>query len=206
MKKIVFSDTLTVWKASFDNSNKKQVLDESFNYIKKNPNTNPSKDLYNYFLKPKWTVSEYNNFVSSNEIENVMIEGIKATLSLINSAYDYIQANIWINRVKKTNPIQPSYTEEFMFHDHVDTNAADGLPAPLYTFVSYVQMPDSIKEEEGKLIFKDIDNKLYSLLPKEGDIIIFDGYVPHAVNLAKNSSVDRIVIAGSIGVESNKLI
>jgi|11BtaG_2_1085332.scaffolds.fasta_scaffold40022_2 hypothetical protein len=206
MEKIVFSDTLTVWKTSFDLSNKKTILDESFKFIEDNPNVNPTKDLYTYFIDPKWKVEEYLNFEPSNGIEAVMLAGIKSTLCLVDKAYDIIQTNIWINRVKKTNPIQPSYINKFIYHNHVDTNAGDGLPAPLYTFVSYIQMPDVVKEQEGKLLFKDIDDKVYSLLPAEGDTIIFNGFVPHAVNLAKDSNVDRIVIAGSIGIEKTKLI
>ena len=206
MVKIVFSDTLTVWKTSFDNSNKKQALTESFNFIKDNPNINPTKDLYTYFIDDKWKVEQYARFEPSNELEKIMKAGIKSCLSLANKSYEYIQTNIWINRVKKDNPIQPAYTEEFMFHNHVDTNAADGLPAPLFTFVSYIQMPDNLGEKEGELIFKDIDEKTYSIIPEEGDTIIFDGFVPHAVTLAKNSNVDRIVLAGSIGIENSKLI
>ena len=206
MIEIKFSNTLSIWKTSFDNSNKDQALKESFKLIENNPNMNPERDLYTYVINPKLNKEAHENFYPISELDRIMKEGIDSTLSLVNKDYDIIQSNIWINRVKKKNPIQPAYVRDFIFHNHVNTNAGDGLPAPLYTFVSYIQMPDNLQEDEGILILKDIDDQTYSILPQEGETVIFPGFVPHGVNPSSNSSVDRIVLAGSIGVEKNKLI
>lgn len=205
MIEIKFSDTLSIWKTSFDNSNNDQALKESFKLIE-NKSYYKRWDTYTYLTDLKLNKKTHENFHPISELDRIMKQGIDSTLSLIKRDYDFIQLNIWINRVKKKNPIQPAYVKGFIFHNHIDTSARDGLPAPLYTFVSYIQMPDNLKEDEGTLILKDIDNQTYSILPQEGETIIFPGFVPHGVNPTSNSSVDRIVLAGSIGVEKNKLI
>lgn len=206
MIEIKFSDTLSIWKTSFDNSNKDQALKESFKLIENTTNINPERDLYTYIINPKLKKEDHKNFYPISELDRIMKKGIDSTLSLVNKDYDIIQSNIWINRVKKKSPIQPAYVRDFIFHNHVDTNADDGLPAPLYTFISYIQMPDNLQQDEAKLILKDVDNKEYTILPLEGDILIFRGDVDHSVLPAPTANLDRIVLAGSIGVEKIKLI
>ena len=49
-----------------------------------------------------------------------------------------------------------------------------------------------------------MDKKVYSILPKEGDILIMKGDLPHVPNYAINSTLDRIVLAGSIRMDFSK--
>ena len=61
-------------------------------------------------------------------------------------------------------------------------------------------MPDNLSNDDGVLYLKG-DNKEYSILPEEGDLIIMKADMPHAPTTALNSSKDRIVLAGNVGLE-----
>jgi len=80
MIEIKFSNTLSIWKTSFDNSNKDQALKESFKLIENNPNKNPERDLYTYVINPKLNKEAHENFYPISELDRIMKEGIDSTL------------------------------------------------------------------------------------------------------------------------------
>jgi len=204
---IVYSPTLSIWKSSFDNSKKALSLKESYKIIKNNPNLkDPSKDLYTYYKNTNLGIEEYFGLEVKNSIDAVMKEGLDSCLNLIDIDTSNIEVYVWINRVKKENAVQPAYTDDFRFHNHVATNTSIGLAPPLFTFVSYIQMPNNLEGKEGTLLLKDKDGEIYSTLPKEGEILIFQGDVPHVPLPALNSTQDRMVIAGAISVKSNSIL
>ena len=205
MTEIKFSDTLSIWKTSFNLSDKDETLRLCYNLL----NTTMEEwqgCLYEYLANFKIPIADYNNYEINNSLDSIMKIGTDASLSLIKEDYDFIQSYIWLLKINKVNPAQPALNDSWRYHNHVDTNAALGYPPPLFTFVSYLQVPSNLKEEEGNLILKDVDNKTYTTLPSEGDIIIFKGDIDHGVLPAPNANLDRIVLAGSIGVEKNKII
>ena len=66
-------------------------------------------------------------------------------------------------------------------------------------------MPNNLKEGDGVLFMEDIDKKVYSILPNEGEILIMKGDLPHVPNYAPSSNIDRMVLAGSIRMDFSKL-
>ena len=68
-----------------------------------------------------------------------------------------------------------------------------------WTWTYYIQMPNQLKEEEGKLSFLVEKDKTFSILPKEGDLLIFPASLQHKPFETPNSTRDRIVLAGTIG-------
>ena len=73
-----------------------------------------------------------------------------------------------------------------------------------YTYVHYVQMPDNLEGKDGVLYIEGKYGIIYNILPKENDIIIMEGRIPHVPASAKKSTKDRIVIAGNVGFEMIK--
>lgn len=58
--------------------------------------------------------------------------------------------------------------------------------------VHYVSVPEGMKEGEGNLVFKTENNELFYFTPKESDLLIFSGYLPHMTTPNQSSDTDRI--------------
>jgi hypothetical protein len=65
-------------------------------------------------------------------------------------------------------------------------------------------MPNNLTGDDGVLYLEDIDGKVYSYMPENGDCIIMDGDLPHVPNYAPNSTVDRIVLGGNVKLDTIK--
>lgn len=81
------------------------------------------------------------------------------------------------------------------FHHHLKMEDMNIRGEWSYTF--YVQMPDNLKGDDGKLIFKGEDGLEYFILPEEGDLFIFDAKYLHSPATNLSSKLDRIVLAGT---------
>jgi hypothetical protein len=82
------------------------------------------------------------------------------------------------------------------WHTH-ENNHASKILKNQWTYSFYVQMPNNLSGDEGKLSFK-IDNEEHSILPEEGDIIVFPATLLHKPELCPNSTQPRIVLVGSL--------
>ena len=80
------------------------------------------------------------------------------------------------------------------YHDHLDIN---GIPNQ-WSFCYYIQMPDNLTGDQGKLMFKTAKGVELSTLPEEGDIIIFPGDLLHTPLEAVDSNKDRVVFCSNI--------
>jgi hypothetical protein len=129
-------------------------------------------------------------------VKNGEIESISNTIN-----------NIILNEFYKDNTI--SYVEErwvyisspnnptSYWHNHSEVNYMKGLVGE-WTYTFYIQMPDNLKGKDGYLQFKDESNNVYSILPKEGEVYIFDSKYLHKPKTNTSSKKDRIVLAGTI--------
>lgn len=87
------------------------------------------------------------------------------------------------------------------FHNH---NFNNFINAPMdWTFTYYVQMPDNLLLEDGKLFFKT-PNLEISCMPEVGDLILFSSKLLHKPELNKSSSLERIVYAGNFTYLNSK--
>lgn len=66
-------------------------------------------------------------------------------------------------------------------------------------------MPNNLINDDGVLFMEDTDKKIFSILPKEGEIIIMKGDLPHVPNYSPNSTIDRVVLAGSVRMDFSKI-
>jgi hypothetical protein len=81
-----------------------------------------------------------------------------------------------------------------MFSPHVKKSIESN-----YTFTYYVQMPNNLNGNDGKLFFVDNeDNVQRMFLPEENELVIFPADVYHRPDTSINSTIDRIVIAGNV--------
>lgn len=202
---IILSPTLSIWKSSFDITNKDKMLLECEELIKNKPNVNT--DGYSYYINGGLKYKNCLDIEINSELDLVMSSGLNSCIELHNTIFNEIKTDIWVNVVRAKNPVQKNYKSNgsLIFHNHVDLNIANKLPPPLYTFVCYIQMPNNLTQDDGVLFMEDVDHKVYSILPKEGDIIIMKGDLPHVPNYAPNSTVDRMVLAGSVRMDFSKL-
>ena len=91
--------------------------------------------------------------------------------------------------------INDSKTKESFLHDHKKNKEIPNLNIEwAYTF--YIQMPNNLQGIEGCLSFKTDDDKIHSILPEEGDLIIFPSNLLHIPELSPNSTKERIVMGG----------
>jgi hypothetical protein len=125
-----------------------------------------------------------------------------------NLKFSDILVETWINRVRKISAIQPGLQkfdiENPIYHDHVSLNKNKGFFIPNYTFVYYIQMQNNLKGYDGHLFMKNKNGDRYSILPEENDFIIMEGSIPHTPIPAFNSTKDRLVLAGNVGINNNK--
>lgn len=107
----------------------------------------------------------------------------------------------WIYISSSSNPSS-------IYHDHVLFSSKDiGIPTN-YTWIYYIQMPDNCVGDEGKILFKNIndntkdDSNTFSFLPEQGCLYMWDSLLPHRPELSPNSTVDRVIIAGNVNLNT----
>lgn len=93
------------------------------------------------------------------------------------------------------------------YHDHTTlhpkpTNLIEKLRTD-YTFTYYVQMPNNLKGDEGKIFFRTKSGYEIGILPEDNDIFIFQGDLEHRPEINPNSNKARIVIAGNVAFFDN---
>lgn len=205
VNEIIFSPTLKIWKSHFDIGNKNKLLNECEKLIKSNPDV--STDGYAFYINSSLKYNNFLNIEINSELDKIMCDGFNSCIKIHNDIFNEIKTDVWVNVVKAKDPVQKNYKHDgsLIFHNHVDLNILNKLPPPLYTFVCYIQMPNNLLNDDGVLFMEDTDKKVFSILPEEGDIIIMKGDLPHVPNYSPNSTIDRIVLAGSIRMDFSKL-
>jgi hypothetical protein len=83
------------------------------------------------------------------------------------------------------------------FHTHDEQNKKRPLNISLkWTYTYYVQMPNNLVGDDGKLLFKLDDDSEHMILPEVADLLIFPTTLLHAPMTNSQSDIDRIVFAG----------
>jgi hypothetical protein len=205
MEKIIFDEKTFIYKTKLDLSKfKDEMLAECEAIIKLDP-TNPS-DAYNVDI----IIDDSGRINVQTRLDEIAQFGINCCLELLqndNIVYSRIFNDNWIN-VIKSKPIQQyPLPGESIYHTHNNPLYTykgevinSRIPIPDYTYVYYIQMPDNLHGKDGILAVEGQDGTQYSILPEEGDLIIMLASLPHAPYPASNSSKDRIVVGGNVGV------
>jgi hypothetical protein len=104
------------------------------------------------------------------------------------SMYPYYTVN-WVY-------ISDKFHKFTKYHHHIESDRSVNVEMD-WTFVYYVQMPNNLKNNEGKLFFKTENGFETSILPEVGDLILFSSKLLHKPEINPNSELDRIVYAGN---------
>ena len=121
----------------------------------------------------EWLLTKYESFRSLGV--DVVVNHLPHLnrLPVDGSTFDWVIMALWGNIYNKGDYTVP--------HEH--------MPSP-YSFTYYVKVPDG----SAPLIFDDLGETWY---PKEGDLVLFPGYVKHSVP-EHTIDEDRISIAGNL--------
>jgi hypothetical protein len=109
-----------------------------------------------------------------------------------------------IQRIYKKIWAYMAYSElkDNNYHDHLIFDAALDDIVGTYTWTYYVQMPNNLTDNDGKLVFKnqleDSEEDTLSILPEEGYMYMFPSSLWHKPELSPNSTIPRIVLASNI--------
>ena len=202
MEKITFEDGIFIYKTKIDSYNfQKSVLKECEDYL---INSYAKMDNYSFFGGDFFDLEK--DFIPNNFMEQAVKLCLAECASLAKTNkmnFNIIKSGCWINVVRKGKPRQTNFkkNDEVSLHNHVDLQKKDGLFYPNYTFVYYLQMPDNLENNEGTLIIGGKEGRRYYIMPEVCDLIIMDGTLEHSPNKSPNSTKDRIVIAGNVGLE-----
>lgn len=198
---IILSNTLSYWVSKFDISNLDKTIDITNEVIRKG---NSSYDGYGIWEGYK-DIQDIKN-LNIPYLSDLAVSGMLMCDGIFTQEYKNILSNIWVNLLKTHNPTQSINREsdDYIYHTHTEISSRLGQPNPDYTFVFYLQMPNNLKGDDGKLFIKDIDGSEYSILPKVGECIILKGDTPHAPLNAPSSEFDRIVLAGNVVFSNDK--
>lgn len=175
IERIKLSDKFTIYKTTFNSSFSKNDLKIR---IEEN------KSLYfedkiknNHSLEMNIVCPEF------NEIDDFFIKCLKTI------------DNVKINRVSKFSWIYTqtkTFSEQWM-HAHTKLHRFNKSHLNTqWVCVFYISIPNDIKSGEGNLLFKDENDKFFSLTPNENQVVIFSGDIQHMTLPNQNSNEDRI--------------
>jgi hypothetical protein len=168
----------TIYKIKINGLDNQSIINELFDYKKIGYELNIATDI-----------------LTSKNIRN-----------LYSNCYDLIES---VYSIEYQKPIKNSYQSGWIFE--LPNNSDGGeyhkhIPlSPLYpqyitdvAWVYYLQLPNNLIEDEGKILFKDeIDNQI-GLMPELGYIYAFPGGLEHKPVHTTNSSIDRIVAVANV--------
>lgn len=123
--------------------------------------------------------------------------GILHCINLFNAKFNTVWFETWVNVVRSVP------RQKYNRHNHVEINKRNNKPLPTYTWVYYMQMPNNLSGDEGKLEYED-ETGTHRILPNVGDLIILRGDQWHSVVYHPNSTVNRIVLAGNVSISNIK--
>lgn len=132
-------------------------------------------------------------------IKDTVCELLSKTFKISNNFIIYD----WLYYSDKDNAYTGYHTHNILSPqptiNHIDNLKTD------YSFTYYVQMPNNLKNNQGKLYFKTKSGYEFSILPEENDIFIFPGDLEHKPEINPNSTKSRIVVAGNVAFFDNHI-
>jgi len=206
MEKIYFDDTTFIWKGKLNLSSHRDMILTEANTLIESLKEIVHTDGFGY--KKEWNNNiDFNgSFIVENKLDEVCQYGIdkckEIYKSQFNKEFNKVNTDAWVNVVRSKEPVQENFhNNKQKYHTHTEINKKTKSFVPDYTYVYYIQMPDTMEGEDGVLYFKGKDATEYWIRPEEDDIIVMEGWMPHAPNNAPNSTIDRVVLAGNVGFD-----
>jgi hypothetical protein len=209
--KIYFDDSTFIWKYKLNlTSDKDLILKEALDTVSMRLDKKVV-DAYPYIKNDD--INFDGNLEINSKLDIICQYGIDTCKSIykeeFNLEFNKISTDAWINIIRSINPVQPEFKYDELnkvdrYHIHTEIQEKLKSFVPTYTYVYYIQMPDVMESEDGVLYFKGENDKEYWIKPEEDDLIVMPGSMPHAPNNAPKSTIDRVVLAGNVGIEFSK--
>ena len=191
IEKIKLSDSLTVYKSKYDWKYSQDELVE--------------KTKQNHILigNDDYTTSSFH--IQSNAINHVKEYGRKLVMKLMNLPEDSVDTWVEQHWIYFSNSSTTQPKTALTFHSHpitLTTSSAKPIQniKTDWTYCFYLKVPNDLIGDEGKLMFRDVNNKEYGILPEEGDIILFGPNDLHVPNFIPNSKGERIAICSNVSL------
>lgn len=112
----------------------------------------------------------------------------------------------WIYLSDRTTHVDEFEAKALLYHDHpitlttVTTRPITRIKTEL-TYCFYLNVPNDLKGDDGKLMFMDKDGNEVGIRPETGDIIFFNPLYLHKPNFIPSSNQKRIVICSNLTVK-----
>jgi len=175
IENIKLSDKFTIYKTTFKNNFSKDDLKTRIEQNKSLYYENTMKN--NHSLEMNIECPEF------REIDNFFMKCLETIDKLkINkfSKFSWIYTQTkdfsaqWMHSHKKLHRFDKS---------HINTQ---------WVCVYYIDIPLEMKKGEGDLLFKDENDKFFSVTPKENDVVIFSGDIQHMTLPNQSSDTNRV--------------
>ena len=191
IEKIKLSDSLTIYKSKYDWKYSQDELVE--------------KTKQNHILigNDDYTTSSFH--IQSNAINHVKEYGRKLVMKLMNISEDSVDTWVEQHWIYFSNSSTTQPKNALTFHSHpitLTTSSAKPIQniKTDWTYCFYLKVPNDLIEDEGKLMFRDSNNREHGILPEEGDIILFGPNDLHVPNFIPNSKGERIAICSNVSL------
>jgi hypothetical protein len=138
--------------------------------------------------------------ITSKNIEDIRNEILKLIISHFKLDENYlIYIDDWVF-------ISHSENDRSGYHNHIsDGNLMFIKEPPQWTLSYYVEIPNNLENNDGRLSFKTKSDEEVSFLPMENQIIMFPADVLHKPELNRKSTNKRVVYAANISIlDKNK--
>lgn len=134
-----------------------------------------------------WIEFECDEFESIDSFIMNLIE-----TEIAKEKFNYYAKHRWVYTQKK------GFDMTYM-HQHLILHSSSNrsIIKSDYTFTFYVQLPQNLQGDEGKLVCKTKDGVLHKFLPEEMDIFIFPADMFHAAVPTPRHDELRVVYAGN---------
>ena len=174
MEEIKISDIFTIYKTQYRGQFSKK------DFIKK---VEQNKSLHNSNIKNNHSLELNLKCPEFESIDNFFLNCLEEINNL---------------KIKKFSKYSWTYTQTKEFStewmdDHKDLHrfGKSHITTDLVC-VYYVSIPEDMKNGEGDIIFKNEKNELFTFTPKENDVLIFSGILPHMTTPNQSSNTNRI--------------
>ena len=193
--KVNLSDTISYYLYEWDIKHIKEIVTTSYEISHKVNDVADGHGIWEGSQSEEWIKEK-----RIGRIGDLILMGIDTCKEIYKEDYEYISSSAWINIINASKPKQRirNANGSLIYHTHTKKAKDFGEPKPDYTFIFYIQMPNNLKGDDGKLFMKDDQGNEIGILPEEGQLIILDGDTPHSPLDAKDSDIDRIVLAGNV--------
>ena len=180
IEEIKLGNHITIYKTNLDVIDNSKLVDDLM------LSRQIAKDVSNSKINKTNTGTQYIQCVNSNIINNLRNIIVECMFKISDNPR-YYHTHEWVFISENTNTLTG-------YHTHTNETSYRVInQLPDYTITYYVQMPDNLEGNDGYLSFKDIDDVEFSILPKEGDLIIFKADIQHRAETNLKSEKDRIV-------------